>query len=324
MQEVRGYTLAMLLSTATILAWLHAVETDRVRWWAAFAGVGSASLYAHFFCGLVIGALVVLIAAGTVPRTRGMGAALAVVLLAAIPLVFFVLFEDTGQVDWIPVLSPDLVGDVIGALAGGSIALLALLIIGIVLALARRPDRWSPGRVLLAAWLLVPISSRDRHIDLEAAPRAALPDRRRSAADVARRRRAAPGSGPGPSPRSSSSPRVALSIGPLAARADDIGEDWRSAAGWVASVAKPGDRVVYQIPSGEKPFRWYLDTIPGVHPADATLDDVRTVPGRVWLVLYKMDLAQHQALLATLPDLKVDQSKAFDGMRVQLLVPASP
>jgi hypothetical protein len=29
-------------------------------------------------------------------------------------------------------------------------------------------------------------------------------------------------------------------------------------------------------------------------------------------------------LLATLPDLKVDESKAFEGMRVQLLVPATP
>ncbi len=252
-----------------------------------------------------------------------MGAALAVVILAAVPLAFFVLFEDSGQVDWIPALSPDLVGDVIGALAGGSLALVAVLIVGVVLALARRRDRWSSGRLLLAAWLLVPIAAAivisiwkpllvPRYLIVVVPPLTLL------ASDGLLRIR----------PRVAAvvvlAGALALSIGPLAARADDIGEDWRGAAGWVASVAKPGDRVVYEIQNGQKPFRWYLDTIPGVHPPDATLDDVRAIPGRVWLVLYKMDLADHQALLATLPGLKVDQSKAFEGMRVQLLVPASP
>ena len=323
MQEVRGYTLAMLLSTATILAWLHAVETDRVRWWVVFAAVASASLYAHFFCGLVIGALLALIVAGAVPRTRRMGIAVVAVAVAGIPLVFFVFLEDSGQVSWIPALSPEQVGDVLGALAGGSIALLAVLVVGVILALARPAAERSPGRILLAAWMLVPVLAAivisiwkplliPRYLIVVIPPLTLL------AADGLLRIR----------PRFAGAlvllAAVALSLGPLAARANDVGEDWRGAAGWVASVAKPGDRVVYQIQSGEKPFRWYLDTIPGEHPADATLDDARTTPGRVWLVLYKMDLAQHQALLATLPDLKVEQSKAFDGMRVQLLVPASP
>jgi mannosyltransferase len=323
MQEVRGYTLAMLLSTAAILAWLHAVETDRVRWWVVFAVVASASLYAHFFCGLVIVALGVLIVSGAVPRTRRMGVAMAVVALAAIPLVAFVLLEDSGQVDWIPVLSPERVGEVMGALAGGSLALAAVLVLGVVLALARRRDEWSAGRGLLGAWLFVPIVAAivisiwkpllvPRYLIVVVPPLTLL------AADGLLRIR----------PRIAAVAvlvgALALSVGPLVARADDIGEDWRGAAGWVASVARPGDRVVYQIQSGEKPFRWYLDTIPGEHPVDASLDDARAIPGRVWLVLYKVDLAEHQALLATLPDLKVDESKAFEGMRVQLLVPATP
>lgn len=322
MQEVRGYTLAMLLSTATVLAWLGATDTDKVRSWVVFTVIAAASLYAHFFCGLVVASLLILVVLGSAPLTRRMTFALAAVGLASLPLLFFVFLGDTGQVSWIPALAPERIGDVIGALAGSSIALLVVLGCGIVLALVRPTREAKSGRMLLAAWLIVPIAAAilisvwkpllvPRYLIVVVPALALL-----AAAGLMRIRPRFLGA-------LALALALALSLGPIASRSSDIGEDWRGAAGWVASVAHPGDRVVYDIPSGQKPFRWYLDTIPGEHPVDSTLEDVRVFPGRVWLVLYKMDLVDHQVLLATLPDLKVDQSKAFEGMRVQLLIPVS-
>lgn len=172
-QELRGYTLAMLAASVSMLAFLERVE--RPRWAASFVWVAASAVgvYAHFFVGLVLVAQLVSLLAHPKGRAvlRGMAGPLLAVVVLLLPLEVFVLGKGSSQIAWIPPLSWEGIKTwgvwFSGDLSNGP-ALLAvsavLLALGVWAAALRRgdstrvrlgTDQWR--RLLVVFWLVVPL-----------------------------------------------------------------------------------------------------------------------------------------------------------------------
>jgi 4-amino-4-deoxy-L-arabinose transferase-like glycosyltransferase len=103
-QEARGYSLLLFCSVLATYLFIRLAETpsdNRVR--CAYILVGALSVYVHFFAALVLLAhfctLPFLPADGG--RDRKILAAYFVVGLLVLPIVYFILTKDLGQIDWI-------------------------------------------------------------------------------------------------------------------------------------------------------------------------------------------------------------------------------
>jgi mannosyltransferase len=160
-QQVRQYSLAMLLAVVATYLFVRALESDGWRWWLAYGVVAGVSVYAHFFVALVLASHVPPVVAS--PRrtlaVRRWAVAAAIGLLISLPALDFVLNHDTGQVSWIPELRYAYVEEVVHAISGESWALLAVGAAGLcalVYGAARHvADSWR--YVLVASWLVVPL-----------------------------------------------------------------------------------------------------------------------------------------------------------------------
>ncbi len=165
-QEARGYSLALLLATSATWAFVAAVERPTWRAWAVYVVCASAALYAHFFCALVLavhGLSVALIERRRTPW-RGLAAAAVAIGIAGAPLLYFVLFRDVGQIDWVTRPRAADLYDWFARFAGGGWALAAVAAIAVAAALVavlRTPaasgdgfGRWRIG--LIVCWFLVP------------------------------------------------------------------------------------------------------------------------------------------------------------------------
>lgn len=167
-QEARGYSLALLLIILSSYFFARSIKRPS-RWsWALYAVTAILSVYAHFFALLVIGAqwmTLGLLNRRAVEWKRLVATGL-LIALALVPVLLFVLFRDTFQLDWVP--RPN-VGDLFtlfNALAGNGSHLLLWVYLaasGLMavtgIAVFRRSPRslgaWS--FVFLLAWLLAPI-----------------------------------------------------------------------------------------------------------------------------------------------------------------------
>ncbi len=103
-QEVRGYSLSVMLATMSTLFFVKSVM-DKTTWsFLAYALVGGLSLYAHFFAAFVLAAHVLslpFLRRDQIPIRELVRSYVAIALLG-IPLAYFILFRNVGQVDWIP------------------------------------------------------------------------------------------------------------------------------------------------------------------------------------------------------------------------------
>ncbi|HEX6104361.1 MAG TPA: glycosyltransferase family 39 protein, partial [Gemmatimonadales bacterium] len=167
-QEARSYALALFLTTAASYLFLRAMDRPSAGRWAAYVVVGTLSVYAHFFAGLVVAvhfgfALHSAAAAGAAPRRIAAGAFGLMVALVS-PLLVPVL--TVTHLEWVsrPSLR-DFVG-VFQSLAGaGGPLLLGAYFLACCAALAEmlRPregsrgasGRWRYG--FLLAWLFLPV-----------------------------------------------------------------------------------------------------------------------------------------------------------------------
>ena len=167
-QEVRGYSLSVMLATLSTLFFVKAV-LDKTTWtFVAYALVGGLSLYAHFFAAFVLTAhlLSLLFLKRDQIPIRGLATSYVGIALLAAPLAYFILFRNVGQVDWIPEPS---VGQLHTALVqltgnGGNGMLVAygvltgVTLIGAVFGLStKRGDVGLWGCGLSFLWLSIPI-----------------------------------------------------------------------------------------------------------------------------------------------------------------------
>lgn len=163
-QEVRGYSMVLLLVTAATYLLVFAVEQGGPRSWTAYAVVAALSVYVHFFAAFVLVAhLVALPFAPRLRWRRALGAFAGVAVLVA-PLALFVATRDVGQIDWIPEPTAKVVYAALEDVTGGggpvlfgAYALAAAA--GVVVAaraLGERTTRWR--YVLVTAWAALPVA----------------------------------------------------------------------------------------------------------------------------------------------------------------------
>lgn len=172
-QELRGYTLAMLAASVSMLAFLERVERPRRA--ASFVWVAASAIgvYAHFFVGLVLVAQLVSLLAHPKGRAvlRGMAGPILALVVLLLPLEVFVLGKGSSQIAWIPPLSWEGIKTwgvwFSGDLSYGPALLVisaGLLVLGVRAAALRSGDstgvrieteRWR--RLLVVFWLVVPL-----------------------------------------------------------------------------------------------------------------------------------------------------------------------
>jgi len=170
-QEARSYSLLVLLITLASLYWVKAVDGSGDQAWRRYCAAASASVYSHFFAGLV------LIAHGLsllfirrhplswqrLQRTAG------VLALVTLPVAVFAVTRDKGQLEWIAPSPPSAIWTLFAHLAGGTAlmagiyGILGLYAVGTTWLppLSTRlpdqqPDRWHLAMVLV--WLVAPIA----------------------------------------------------------------------------------------------------------------------------------------------------------------------
>ena len=104
-QEARSYSLFVLLVSVSFLAFFHCLKQPDRFWSVCYVLSTALALDAHFFAALAV--LVQLVALATVPATERRLAIrqvwrLAVVVILGLPLLWFVMFKDRGQLAWAP------------------------------------------------------------------------------------------------------------------------------------------------------------------------------------------------------------------------------
>jgi mannosyltransferase len=299
-QEARGYALAMLLATVCTYALVGALERPTVRWWAAYAFLATAGLYAHFFVGLVL--LAHFIAVVVHPHARrelgSLLVAYAAVGVLALPIAVVILSTRGQAFAWLQFPSfDDLL--VAGALLlgvprapGGATAPIAVAIGAIASALivawvfvarsSRHVGASTWGLLLVACWLLVPpiVALAASLVTPTFYPRflivivpaialvAALPLGRL------------------PSGRVFAAAMIgmnALWTTGIALQAVELSkEDWRSATRAVLSRATDRDGIIFVSDSVATPFAYYAvkdgGTRPGLTPIFPLLDWERPRP----------------------------------------------
>jgi mannosyltransferase len=298
-QEARGYSMAMFV--AAILTWLllRALDRPTAGRWAAYGLLAAVGFYVHFFFVFVVGSHVLFVAATrSWPRRRALAAAGIPVVIAALPLPVIVLLQSSGRIDWIPPLTADGVVSVLASVAGGP-ALLAAMIGLSVLAVriyGRARTVW-----LVMTWLVVPPAA----VVLISLFRPLLVDRY-LAVSVPAMAILAGAALAGIRPRGAMVASVAgvallllIALPQVYARSS---EDWRSAAQWIATASRPGDRIVFQASLGYRALRYYLPRVGAVtRPEQVETAEAEADPtGPVWVVLKGVDAVQADRIRAGL------------------------
>lgn len=159
-QQVRTYALAMLVAVVVTYLFVIAFESGSWRRWLVYGVVAGASVYAHFFVGLVLASHVPAVATAQNRATvRRWAAAAGIGCVIALPAFNFALRDDKGQVSWIPDVTWDYLRTVVHDVSGRNGLLLAAAFAGLlVLVFAATSARRDPWRyVLVASWLVVPV-----------------------------------------------------------------------------------------------------------------------------------------------------------------------
>ncbi len=172
-QEVRSYSLLVLLLIVSTYCLISALESGRRRDWNWYIAASSLAIYAHFFAVLVVVAhwvavrLMIRVPGTELPverRTQFRRAAQLTALWSS-PIWIFIATTGAGPIAWIPrPRLADLVGLAMKLSGNAEMPLLLLysacviigLTAGIIAVRRRRPD--SPTYIVLASWLFVPIA----------------------------------------------------------------------------------------------------------------------------------------------------------------------
>ena len=149
-QEARSYSLLILLIVASYYFFVQWLEEQRSWLGVAYVLVSAAALYAHFFAALVICSQAVSLLwlpLRSVPWRR-LAAAWSAVAAAALPIAYYILKRDVGQLYWVRPTTVDEIYKLTVFYAGGSKAVAAVLS---VLSLAVIATAVADNRKTLAA-----------------------------------------------------------------------------------------------------------------------------------------------------------------------------
>ena len=356
-QEARSYSLVVLLTALATLLFLELEERPSLRLGVAYVLVGALALYAHFFAAFVLGGhLLALAIAG-----RALGpqlVRLAAVGALVVPLAFFAVFRDAGQISHLTRPGPTYVVFTLRQLAGGTRPLLALYALAVVVAavtwLRSRGWRGRWPMVVAATWAATPIvgallASVGKPLF---APRfliVALPGiALLVAVGLARLPPAATYAGLGLV--------LALSAVHVIRTQGKPQEDFRAATAFVLENDEPGDAVAFYRTSRRIPFEYYarrdgirelprsllptspygrFDMVGDYRHTELTTGDLATIGdaashGRFWLFLSNSEneraeeKRENRARLLAVVDRRADLRvrRLFAGLDVRLYEPA--
>src|SRR3954466_5162617 len=102
-QEARSYSLVILLCIASYYFFIRLLREERLWVVGAYILVSVAAMYAHFFAALVVAAQVVSLLWLPKPTIRlgRLAIAWTTIAAAALPISFYVLRRDVGQLYWV-------------------------------------------------------------------------------------------------------------------------------------------------------------------------------------------------------------------------------
>jgi mannosyltransferase len=298
-QDVRGYSLALLLVSASCLFFVRGVRDPDASprlCWTAYTVVTALAAYSNFWAALVpVGQALSLgfLPPGRIPWRKLLSAAVALVVLL-VPLGLLIQSTDSAGVNWAAGSSAGHLFTRIRASVPHALLDLVVLAavvgtVGVILLLRRRREigelfarQWAV--FFTACWLVVPVAAVvmlslvDRPLFVVRYLMVSLPPALMLAAVVivrvwslARRGAAV----------------VAAGLLVLAVAASAVGlaqwysqggpQDFRSAVAYIAGQARPGDGMLIFAPYERVPVEWYLQNRP------ATRADVHPVyPALAW------------------------------------------
>jgi mannosyltransferase len=152
-REARGYSLELLLMTASSFFLVRAVQERRGRDWVWFVLLSGLALYAQLLAGLVILAqfLSLLAVRPRVPLRRVAGAAIAIAVLA-VPIVAAVIVHHQGhQLDWVTAPRPRQLPGLFYWFTG-SWLLTAIDLVACAIAIWAAYREWRRSRSVAALW----------------------------------------------------------------------------------------------------------------------------------------------------------------------------
>ncbi len=166
-QEARSYSLFVLLVSVSFLAFFHCLKQPTRFWSVCYVLSTALALYAHFFAALVV--LVQLVSLAMVPADRRRFATrqalqVSIVIVLGLPLLWFVVFRDRGQLGWAPPVHGRDVYDVFRFMVGSGLKL-GVAVVAFFIAMTvwmgkyrerrRTVENWSV--LVLVLWLFLPI-----------------------------------------------------------------------------------------------------------------------------------------------------------------------
>lgn len=154
-QEARPYALVFLLSAASSLALVRAIDKSTWGRWAAYWALGTAGLYTHNTFAFLLAAHVVVVAILAPSRGRWLIRPICsflAIVVAAFPLLGLFISPAT-QISFVPKLSYRSVGQTLTEVAGGTRTLFAIQGIACLAALGLAARAWR--RKPMSFWALV-------------------------------------------------------------------------------------------------------------------------------------------------------------------------
>lgn len=332
-QEARGYSLFVLLVSVSFLAFFRYLKKPNRFWSVCYVLATALALYAHFFAAFAV--LVQLISLTLVPASKRQAAIraafrLGIVIIVGLPLLWFVLFRDRGQLGWAPPVHGRDLYDVFRFMVGSGlklgIAVAAFFIAASVWIRRCRNEGWTEEAwsfLVLALWLFLPVLLTlaisvwkpiyaPRFL-IFCLPAALL----LMAEGIAEIRFAWL--------------RYALvlalivgEIGPIRSYCAEAGEeDWKSAVHFLAANVQPGDAAVLPNPYCELPLKYAVEHA-GVVVPEFKIISAPNLQGlqangsdRIWMVT--CSATKDANAKAALGEYRVAEQTRFKGVQIAML-----
>lgn len=298
-QEARGYTLAVFLSSLSMLLFVRLLDAPDMGSVTLYGVVTGLALYAHFFSALIVPAQWISVIA--LPRNRipwpQLVAATALIGVLAAPIVIWAPSHDKGQLAWVEATSWRSLLHLTAFLLGSGIRV-AIFVVLWFIDLRRFRDLRREGEsgwpyALVTSWLMTPIVL----VLLGSLWRPLLVPRFLLICVPAVVLLGAQGLrllSPPWLRRATLAVLSVLLLGSVFTYYTHPKDDWRAATSFVLSQAQTGDAVL--VWKAQQPFEYYrrgvrvrdgvavFDGWDGLIPADTSMTVFAAVHRRVWLV----------------------------------------